>query len=635
MALENKLYNMLGLHGRPSTNLNFINGLICGWLRGYSRLISIYENYDDPDTNDISFTSLTGSLVNAISLGAEKTILHKLVIKEDQQGSKEFTLSLNEMPTIPLIKGTKVNFSVNGSNLFTGYIWRTPEPGTNEKGYFVFSGFGMKKRLEKQIIVENTLYNITDVNQSGLNTIYIIDSIFPTDIEVGQRVLVANCEERSNNVNALVTNITSNTLTVANNGISETPPNATLKVLPLEWSDGATLISDLFKQVITTYDNGATGISYSASRIETTSGVILGGQTGCDLNGMTIWKFIDTIRPSLLAQGYELGVDRDGYYFLKTRNQTTTDVKCIGFDANEFTIQTDIDGVINSVTVGRKRGMSEGGAGYSVAANAESLESIALYLRNHKKLEIPSYLPDEFALEYAESYVANNKDPKVSASIKGLDFDGAVEFANHDIAVNPFTTNRVLNIMDTFDGWSTDSAITRSLSSIVRVLGAASHKLEFDSDSGTLTHRLDFSPFIKAFSAQSFSFWIRSNKPGSVVRCAIWDGTAETIIETVIAEENVFQEVTYEVENYSGDIEWIEFRFDNTEDNTIIYLDLIQMVDFYSQRYTLPVEEVTYTLAPEGETTDIQYGQAFDRFDDMIAGVISQMENFKLLLRDN
>jgi hypothetical protein len=641
MALVNTLYNTLGLHGRPQENLNFIYGGIGTQLRGFSKLISIYEAFDDPDKNDITFTSLTGSLVNAISLGTERTILRRLVIKEDQQGSKDFILELNELPELPLVKGTIVEFKVNLQTLFTGYIWRSPEPGTNERGYFTYSGFGMRKRTEKQIIVEDTLYLITTVSQSGSNTTFNTAATIPGSVVTGQRLLVSGCDNRSNNVNAIITGVTSNSVTVANNGANESPTNATFKILPLEWSDGSILVSEIFKQIITTYDNGTSGIKYAESRIADSTGVILGGQTGADFNGMTIWKFMDTIRTSLLANGFEIGIDNEGFYFLRVIDETVTDVKFIGFDANEFDIQTDIDGVINSVTVGRKKGKSEGGAGFAVAASDEDLTSIALYLRNHKKIEIPGYLSDEFAEDYAESYIANNKDPKVTAKISRLDFTGKIQFAQNGIAIPAYNTNRILSLMDDFDDFTTSPEITRSLDTFIKVFGSASHKLEFDLYTGSLSHRLDYTNAILSFAPTKFSYWIRSNKPGSVIKFLIGIGEEELEFETVIAENGVFQEVEIEIDRttdegseINGEIEYIEWVFDNSEDGTIIYIDYAQMVDFYSQRYVLPIEEVEYSLAPEGDTVAITYGEKYEEFDDMIAGIISQMENFKLLLRE-
>jgi len=227
--------------------------------------------------------------------------------------------------------------------------------------------------------------------------------------------------------------------------------------------------------------------------------------------------------------------------------------------------------------------------------------------------------------------VFSNKNPTYSR----LTFDGAVEFAQHGIAIPPYQSNRVLNIMDNFDGWVTDSAIARSLSTLVLVSGSASHKLEFDSDSFQLSHILYFDEVVKIYAGVSFSFWVRSNKVGSIVKFTYGnESDFEEEFSVIIAENGVWQEVVIELEEFSNDLEYVGFLFENTEDNTEVYLDRITVVDFYSQRYNLPIAEVEYDLSPSGDITKVTYGQPFDKLDDLISGILSQMENFKLLLRE-
>lgn len=609
---------------------------------------------DNQDLVKIEVMTPSGSIIGLLPLDVQNTIVKSFKHKSGDKGGTEFELVLNEDPGFPLVRFTEITVWIGTKRDFHGYIWKYPGPEKKIGDPFVYSGFGMGKRLEKQKIalkLYRNVYQIDSISMAGSDmTVQSTVNLFPEDV-VGCVAIVKGAESNASDGRFDIIGAGLDYVTVVNPaGVNQTLDIGTFYILPREWSDPTTKISDLIKQVITEYF-GDLPIAQSLDFIEDTPDALTGAVI--DLDGMALDDFIEKMRT--LLDDWLIYIDEKSCPVLHAK-EGLKETLVVGYDAQETDETRDEDSIVNRITVNRKQGKETQRVGFiSQAGFAEDADSIAVNGAFEDEVDVPVFWGDALCQAYAEADLARRKEPKITFMVRNMPYR-RWPLGNYRFISPPRLTETIISTCQDADEWTfNDELLGLFEDSSTKQFGAGSIRIDYDI--AALDEEVILATDVSLADATRLRFWYKGSIYGQRLKVGIG--------------ENSITEHTFQIEVHSGkwkpyDIDvsslgmsrLVKFGFIFDESPSefdsatfgflfgvlfewpwplsgllSFYVDQISLVSNAPQDRTFELVEVE-KVADDKRVCHLTFGARKEMFDNFMAGQFRSLQSARLALRE-
>ncbi|EMK02941.1 hypothetical protein LEP1GSC166_1911 [Leptospira kirschneri] len=617
-------------------------------VKGEPTQSTVFQEYSGgPDEDSqVQFTTSSGALTAKFPLGVKYPIVSSLKYVVDETGSKSGEMKLAEKPDVPLPRFASFKTRIDDFDVFKGYIYDPPSQFEKNKNDLSYKMYGMRKRLEEVTIENDLRWNIQSIEITGTdNTDAIIrisaNSVYPQNlasatIGPGMRIRIRETEDSENEGYFEISDlIDSLTLRIHNPSvIAQTVIKGYIEIYPIEWSEQTTLISDLVKQVFKKYGQKIP-LFYSENLIQPT----VGRQTlgWLDLGGMTLWKFVDLIQHMLGGQWF-VGVDGNGYYFLREKRTTPIDKLSTGFDYNDIEFKEDTEWIWNKIKLFVK---DENGSGSKLLCEIEDLPSQHKYGVKEPSgggIDVPASFTEEIGRMYLQGIIAVRKDPRWIITINNAPFK-YYEFGDYVIPTSPGDYVQTLGVIESLTGWvnsDTTKAVV-SLENTMAIEGAFSQKFILQN-ADSVTYRKTVNR--KVYSLQKILFWVYCTEaedwvanPGGSIIFSVGETTFdEHPFPLSIGIKDSWVPFEWDVSNLGiQKIGEIGFTFKNAK-NCILYIDDIQFLSHTTIDFVVPLKEVEYNQGTR-RFCKLSFGSKDNRFENYLSGYLTQIETQKIMIR--
>lgn len=604
----------------------------CSYRSDFLVFQSVSESNSEPS---LSLSTYTGAFLGSMAMDVLYTILSSIEFRYGVTGSIDCKFELNSESDIPLVRFTDLVFYIGPVAAWRGYIWSRPGPDKKAGDSWKYSGKGTGSRLEKVNIAlkENKdFYEILSIlhdDETNTSTIFV-SSLFTIDI-VGRVCILQDSEDSNNDGRYEVIDAGHDSggdyIAVINPaGIVQSLSVGTIYILPEEWSDPSTKLSDLVKQVVTEYCDDLP-ISQTLDFIEecaTITGDVV------DLDKMSVDEFFKQIR--LLAPDYELFVNSDAQVVFRKKSIVAVEIALAGYDFHNVENSINEDKIVNRWRVNSKEGKESSFTGFSSGGFAQDLTSIKNIGVQEESEDVPVYYGDSLKQALAEALLEQSVNPSETVTVKNAPFD-YYKLGIWKIIMQPRPQESVLSECEILSDWtaSSPSIIDLSIESSNVVFGAGALKAEYNSAAtdGTVTFDTDFI----VIDPQYFRLWYRGTRIGQKVIFGFG--------------ESDFLENTFEIYVYSTrwkrfdipmegiDIKRIKkigYKIGDAHDGDQFLIDGISIFSTVSNHKLLELIEVR-VVAGTSRFCDLTFGTRPSRLDDFMAGIFRSANMTRLALR--
>ena len=390
--------------------------------------------------------------------------------------------------------------------------------------------------------------------------------------------------------------------------------------------DIGAIVDDLVKNHI----EPNTDINHVTSKINLVTGTLT--TNDIDLSKASADKILDSLAT---MANHHWFIDGNGDFNFQELETTQQRVFFVGYDVNEVDIERNFDAVRNRIIVKRQQAT---GAGYTIAATANSDTSIAVNGLKVQNVQVPGNFGDEECQLIASKILEQKKDPKYSADIKKIPLlskDDYMNFGAYRVVFPNEEYVETINQCEHPSEWSVSStggdlAVTSGTVNLIE--GVASLKLDYSVSSGEIiTH--DLPSTIKG-SPVTLRFYARTNEAGSLLTAGVgqnnWNDNTWTVDFPV---KDSFFPVDIDVSSISGDINHIGFQLKETgtlAQAKTINLDKIEVLMKGHRHYVMNLETATYNFSPSSQHIDIELNPVVSRHDNYMKGLLNQIESAEL-----
>ncbi|EMO12508.1 hypothetical protein LEP1GSC165_0047 [Leptospira santarosai str. CBC523] len=605
--------------------------------------LQTFETYeDDGNTGDgrIDVSTVSGTLLGSIPINVQNTRWSKLRFENDRQGCRDITFELNRMPDFPIERFTKIKISIQGEDVWGGYVYSYPTEAFDKRQKLEFKGFGFRELLKKVKIKPmpgKYLYEIQRITESGVNIIIDLNAPVHEAVKVGDYFFVTEAFDSKNNGRYNVISTGGNQIVALRpNGVNQTIPQGLLTVIPSVWTNESALISDLVKQIVTEYCTNAKGISKSVSRIKDTTGILLGGRL--DFDKMTVHQAFEKIRGIL--DGWYLWTDPNGLVVLSPDPPDLVDMIFAPEDC-VFERDEDLDEIVNHVEVNRTKDRDDSTKSFGLAAWAEDPTSIKKWGILENEIDVPNYFDKPICQTIANNELTRKREPVERFTTKLASFRNW-KFGKYKI-VSPWGFYKeILTDLDSMAGFVVDAAITATLNDEVLVTGYKSLKLSVNPASSGKWIKI---PIGKRFlRSKKIFLYVYSNKVGEFFSFGFGETSCEEHTIEIPSAQNVsFQR--YQIEIEAANIEYlgeIGFRIDNApvpvagpNGGLEIYIDEVSIQSYGRKHSVTSLERVITIIEPHKRYCELEFGKPRTTLDSQLAGTMALVYTQRLALKDN
>lgn len=444
-------------------------------------------------------------------------------------GSLEFSIEFNEDPDLPAIRFAELQFFIGKRQSYRGYITKYPGPEKKPTESWKFTGLGMGARFEKKKIAlkeSKDIYQIASIDiTDSLVTVTTTVDLFTQDV-LGCVAVVKGADNSDNDGRFDITVRTANSISFVNPaGADQALPLGLLYILPREWSDPTTKLSELITQVVTEY-MGDIPILTDVSLIEESPEIITGDVL--DIDGMEMSEFFAHMR--ILAQNYLLYVDEEKRVVFRKKSEKLVQILVIGYDFHDVQETLNEGEVVNRWFVNQKEDRSKDQPiGYRRGGVASDPTSIANYGLLESEQDVPVQYGTALCQAMAEALVQNTKEPKTTLLVKNAPF-GYYELGLYKVITQPRPRDSVIHECETLTGWEWDpEAIEATIETENLIYGAGAIKLEYDFSAEGKVFLLR--PNLVLMEPRRLRFWFRGNRVGQQISfCYGQDSYLENVV---------------------------------------------------------------------------------------------------------
>ena len=597
----------------------------------YSVFEETQQDVISNDVIDIDFYTKNDIPLFSLAANVKDTILSNAKFTNDFRGCAECEINLNSPPLVDIQYGAKVKIRVGRLYFYTGYLFKPQSEFNSKRNLFNYKFFGMRQRYAKQKI-NLKKYNITSITKSGDQVTYNFSDIVPSDTFINQRIGVRRCDNANNNGYFLITNISSNSVTVTSFfGVAQGSAGGDVIILPASCSNTANL-SEVFKDVAKQAVIDFPELAYNPTKIEFSTGKLTAGFL--DIDGVDYDKIFETLE-ILSGNQYYMGIDQEGEFFFKKIPVGVLGVLNTGYDMVDPGLTLNYNNIANLITGERTKARGTSGNGFDVIGTAEpesdALLSQAKYGVYAKRVQLPAYLSDGSIQAVIDNVLAINKEPRNSAKISNLKFDKFYQVGNYSICPLPDFYNTVVNECESLSGWTSGANVNLSVNTDILITGNGSLEISVSDLSNGEESRLTLANPFDLTGKQTISFWIFSSKYGDFITLELSDGVNYYDYPVNVTTVNQFFLVTIDISDIElNEITEIAFKFDNLTDATLFYLDKIDIRKFGAIHTTVPLKKATYDLQAHNSNIDLEFGDEGESLSEYLQGIQATIETQKL-----
>ena len=370
-------------------------------------------------------------------------------------------------------------------------------------------------------------------------------------------------------------------------------------------------------------------INYNSSKIDTTAGVILANDI--ELSKHPLEKVLQTLAD---MAGYDWGVDGDNDLYFLDKSKTVKKTYFVGYDIQKFEPKLNLSGVKNVITMQRQQGAAAGGAGWSVAGIYNDTASVKKYGRKELNYQIPGYFADDEADVIGNALLEEKKDPKYSASMRGLILKGGdqyLELGNYKFILPFDKYNFLYSAVDDETEWTKsgtgDLAVAKEEGDFV--YGDGCLKLTFTD---AKDDEVVFTDDCNIGRVEKIRFFVKASRAGALLKVGVgygaWD--QNTVVVDIPVMNSFFN---YEWDITSMEIDRInKFGFSVKVDPTVetnIYIDKIEFVIAGHPYYTLRLKQAKYKIAPKEQSVNADFGSLPPKMETYLASLFSTASELK------
>ncbi|TGK10346.1 hypothetical protein [Leptospira stimsonii] len=597
--------------------------------------LQTFESYEDPGNGEdgrIDVSTISGTLLGSIPINIQNTKWTKIRYENDRQGCRDLTFELNKMPDFPIERFTRIKITIEGEDVWGGYVYNYPTEGFGKSQKLEFKCFGFRERLKKIKIKPapgKHLYEIQKIEIAGVNVVIKLNAPVHESVIPGNFFFITDAFDSKNNGRYNVISTGGNQIVALKpDGVAQTIPQGLLTVIPTVWTTPTALMSDVVKQIVSEYCAKAKGISRSVSRIQNSTGILLGGRL--DFEKMTVAQAFDKIREAV--PGWYLWVDANGLVVFSPDPPNLIEKIYAPEDAN-FEKDEDLDEIVNHVEVNRAKDRDVENKSWGLAAWAEDPTSVKKWGLFEDEIDVPNYFDKAICQTIADKKLAEKKDPVERFSTKMIRFKNW-KFGKYSI-VSPWGFYKnILTDLDDLSGWNIAPEISASLSDEVLVTGFKSMKLGIGLVSNGKWMKL---PIGRRFlQARKFFIYGHANKVGSYLTFGFGKNSAEDHHVPIPFPQNVsFQRFKIEISatnlEYLGEI---GFRVDNAPNETEVYIDEISIQSYSRKHTTTSLERVVTNIEPRKRYCELEFGRPRSSLDSKFAATMALVYNQRLALKE-
>ncbi|TGM21983.1 hypothetical protein [Leptospira meyeri] len=593
----------------------------------------IDENNSGDDRLD--FRTISGTLLGSIPLGIQNTKFRNLEFEVDEFGSKSIRFELNSLPTFPMERFTVIRIRVDGIDTFGGYIFKYPRQGSSTKQKLEFQGLGFRERLKKVTIrptIDKHFYRILSITKAGLNVeIKLNTDVHPT-INPGSVFYIKTALNSRNNGKYTVISIVGDTLIALRpDAFEQEIAQGTVTILPSQWTNATTPVSDILKQIVLEYLPQVKGIIASTGGITTSSSVPLGG--GIDLEGLSIEKAFEFIR-NMLGGQWNLVVEPDGRITLNPKSTSIIEKIFSSYDGQIFDFEENLENIVNIVEVNRKKEKAtDGSTPMTLGALKTNPTSVAKHGPMEGSIDVPAYFTDEVCVSLADAEINAKSEPKEEGSSKKAKWK-FWKFGNYSIVTEEGYYKEVLNEMDNLTGFVVHPEITASISTSIFITGAGSLKLAF----GSSAHEKEVSyPLDKRVAGlKEIYLYVYGNKVGTYIKFGVGkDSFKENLFKITINQTTNPTLIVLPVSHLPIDhIKEMGFIIDNPQNGTEVFIDEVAINSYTSLHKTQPLKLVKYKYSPFNKFCELTFGVNSSKQENWLAGLNAKIESQSMAMKE-
>lgn len=620
----------------PAIGIGSLGGMMYSQYQQFK--VFVPTVFPDTDEAGISLSSYTGAFLGSLPIDIQEVALTEMEFRYGDIGAIDFKLSLNQDPPVPILRFTEVVFSIGVDKIFKGYVWKYPGPDKKMEDAWEYSGFGMGKRLEKAPIKlkpDVDIYQIDSIEQRDDITTRIHLSIPLADSDVVDRVCFVNDAEDDNNngrfdVSAVDPDFAMWIEFVNPAGLDQALNKGLLTILPKEWSDPTTTISDLIKQVVSNY-LGDLPISSAVGNISPSPAMFTGAIL--NLDNLSLSEFFKQIR--MAVSGWDFFIDADSVVVFRERSSTHVAILIIGYDVHDAKNTRNDDDVVNRWTVNRKLGKEEDRVGFEtggIAQDATSIKNFGLFADDQ---DVPVYYGDALCTAMAQELVNQTKDPKDIILINNAPFRN-YPIGPWKIITSPRAQESEITGCEDIEGWDFSGPLTPSIETTNLVFGAGALRVEYDADASGST--FIFNTLFYCIDPVFLRFWYKGKRIGQKMKFAFGDTSldfeSETLSKEVFVYSTRYRRLDIPLQNVSiGRMQKLGFRIENPLDDDFFLVDEISIYSTVSNHKILDLKEVKIHLG-DRRYCDLIFGALPSRMEDYLAGVFRTVKMAKLALKE-
>ena len=519
-----------------------------------------------PESITITISSVSGAILGSIRTDIEKPVLHSIEFTNDENGCADFTLRLNRLPTFEILPFSIIDVTIAN----TSFQW--------------FCGV------------------ITSVDEAGTRGGAFADPDKNRPFEYRGFGLRRYIDDLRADVDfaALL--------------------------------DIGTVAQTLFRDYVVGVDEAApfSPVRYNASKIDSTSGVVLANQI--ELGKFSLRQVFDTLAQMASARW---GVDGDGETYFETDDGAVVKTYAVGYKVNDFEPKLNYDEIKNAIIVQRQQGRGSGGAGWAVAGIYNDAASAKKYGRRELVYQIPGFFDDSDADIIGESLRDSLSEPSFSAEVAGIVIESDADFFERGTYrfIMPLAEYR--EIIDDLND-ATAAAVVGSGD-----LAIATDNTFGDYMFSTGAVRLDFQNAANQRAEWSISadgiikqirFYVKSTVAGGFLTVGVGENqwneyTAQIDLTTI----NEFRPFVWDVSDLGlQKLGKFAVRVDSNQAAAVqVWVNKLDVFYRGHQTYRMKLKRVTYLFSPSGATARAEFGELPKRISDYVSGLLATSQELK------
>jgi hypothetical protein len=579
---------------------------------------------------EIDFLSKNGIKLFSLASNVKDILLSNFRFTNDFRGCAECEINLNSPPLVDIQYGTKVKIRIGQTFIYTGYLFKPQAEFNSRKGLFAYKFFGLRQRYVKQKITLDK-YNITSITKTGNLVTYNFAQTIPSEVFVNQRIGVRRCDSTANNGYFLITDLTTNSITVNSFfGVVQATAGGDAIILPPSCSNSDAL-SEIFKSIAKEAIKDFPELSYNPSKIEYSTGKVSAGFI--DIDSVEYEKMFETLE-ILSGNKFYMGIDVDGDFFFKKIPESTMQVLNTGYDMVDSGLTLNYNNIANLVTGERTKQRGTNGNGFDVVGTAqpqsEALLSQAKFGVYAKRVQLPAYLSDNSIQAVIDNVLLINKNPRYSAKIEKLKFDRVYEIGNYDICPLPDYYNTILNECESLTGWASETNIVLSIDTSIVTTGNGSLEIALSplSNGESVTYT---TATFDLTGKKTLSFWMYSAFIGSYFSLILSDGINEFSFPVNVSTSNQFVFFEFDISEINLDfLTLLRLSFHDINFTGSIFIDKIDIRKFGAIHTNVPLKKASYKFDSHDAYIDLEFGDEGESLSEYLTGIQANIETQKL-----